>query len=91
MSKDDQEFNLKCLKLNCYFHFICDLSQSSDMILGGCQQYFSVKIMIFGGELVAEHNFLRLRAQKQVLKVKKRKLGKTKRHKTFLSCLRKCY
>lgn len=57
MRKDDQEFNLKYLKLNCYFHLICDLSQSSDTIFGGCQKYFSVRIMIFGGELVAEHNF----------------------------------
>lgn len=60
MRKDDQEFNLQCLKLNCYSHLICDLSQSSDTILGGCQKYFSVRL-IFGGELVAEHNFLRLR------------------------------
>ena len=61
MRKDDEEFNLKCLKLNCYFHFIRDLKSIFRHSTWWLSKIFSCQdYMIFGGELVAEHNILRL-------------------------------
>lgn len=57
--KDDQDFNLRCLKLNCYLYFIPDLKSSLNSAFGSCQKFFSMEIVVFDGELVTENSILR--------------------------------